>query len=305
MGLEAATQTCFQQINLENHYNVWKPAHPWPAPCCNGRARRKRACFDIRKTLRACMRKHCASSLRAPQHSKMALCAPSSFMQGEVTVRGVFATPIFHELNASSVDLFVRGIRSRKCFGARGSEHWLQVLPRFCESRLVLAQLDACCGDPVHNCSFRAQARELQRLQPVLFLRVNDGASPRGRPIIAVSSSCKFPVAPGHKTDADMCALIGKACKCRCRTVNAGHLLYEYPWMWCSTGVYPLVHEAHELHEAVAALPMVFSVAQAHVWKHVISTIKQHTGRLSQQPSADSTEVHGAPYTSPHSQNLT
>ena len=50
--------------------------------------------------------------------------------------------------------------RSSKYFGARGSEHWLQVVPRLCESRLVLAQLDACCGDPVNNCSFRAHARE-------------------------------------------------------------------------------------------------------------------------------------------------
>ena len=31
----------------------------------------------------------------------------------------------------------------------------------------------------MHHCSFRAHAREMQRLQQVLFLRVNDGASPR------------------------------------------------------------------------------------------------------------------------------
>ena len=49
--------------------------------------------------------------------------------------------------------LLMFSICSRKYFGARGSEHWLQVLPRLCDSRLVLAQLDACCGVPVHCCS--------------------------------------------------------------------------------------------------------------------------------------------------------
>ena len=44
----------------------------------------------------------------------------------------------------------------------------------------------------------------------------------------------------------------------------------------CGVGVYPLVHEAHEVHEAVAALPMVFSVAQAHVWRHATSTGPRH-----------------------------
>ena len=83
MGLEVIAGTCFQQVNIEIICNVWKPAHLWLALCWNGQtltldqqykvavtlARRKRECLNKTKknTLRASMRKHCASGLRAPQ----------------------------------------------------------------------------------------------------------------------------------------------------------------------------------------------------------------------------------------------
>ena len=36
MGMEAIAGKCQQQVNLEVLCNVWKPAHPWLAPCWNG-----------------------------------------------------------------------------------------------------------------------------------------------------------------------------------------------------------------------------------------------------------------------------
>ena len=72
----------------------------------SARATRARGCFDATKTLCASMRKHCASALRAPQAFLKALCATSSFMLGEVkALKSYYQAKVFHELNASSVDL--------------------------------------------------------------------------------------------------------------------------------------------------------------------------------------------------------
>ena len=64
-------------------------------------ARRRLACFDANKTLRAD---------KWSARTKMALCATSNFMLGEVTAPWSFwQAKVFHELNASSVDLFASG----------------------------------------------------------------------------------------------------------------------------------------------------------------------------------------------------
>ena len=98
-------ETCFKIFNLEILSNVWKPAHLWLAPgpmatrsrstaAQGGRcfaAKQARACIDAKKNLRASSRKHCATS---------------SFMLKEVTAPRCYCqAKVFHELDASSVDL--------------------------------------------------------------------------------------------------------------------------------------------------------------------------------------------------------
>ena len=78
--LEAIAGTCFRQVNLEILCSVWKPAHSGLAPCWHGhaptldsstrwlwRSRDASVRASTQKNLRASMRKHCATGLRAPQ----------------------------------------------------------------------------------------------------------------------------------------------------------------------------------------------------------------------------------------------
>ena len=97
------------QIFLEILSNVWKPAHPWFLVGMAAHARddsktkwpqRSRdasvRASTQKKTLRASMRKQCASGLRAPQALENGALRHTQ-LHGQVKV--------FHELNASSVVL--------------------------------------------------------------------------------------------------------------------------------------------------------------------------------------------------------
>ena len=69
-------------------------------------ARATQARASTQKTLRASMRKRCASGLSAPRTFEKALSATSRFLLGGVTVPWCYyLAKVFHELNASSVDL--------------------------------------------------------------------------------------------------------------------------------------------------------------------------------------------------------